>query len=446
MMTNKQPAPPTPREERRIVVLGRELLAVLRHNWGFKLLALLLAVVLWAGLITQNPDLTREKIISGADITVNGMDSIKRSGFIVTSDLEGLPDVQLRVDVPQGQYENAAASNYNVRIDLSRITEAGMQQAKILTSNTTAYGTVLEVSPASVEIEVEEYVTRYRIPVMLETVGESPAGFYVGPSAIDPPLVAVSGPKSLVNAIARAEAVLDLSTLPARAGRVDTAVPITLVTGQGLPVESNLIQVTSESVLLDSIVVEQVIYAEKTLNLSDVGLVVGTPADGYEIKSVTIAPERVIAAGSDQALAELNDIFADGTVDVTGLTDSVSRSLRMRRPAELNHLSQDTVTVAVEIGPVIRSRTYENLKVNLVGLESGLNAQLGVRKANATVEGPQLWVNKLRSSSITLSVDASGLTAGVYSLPVLCEIADEGTDNYYVSASPMMIDVTITAR
>ena len=41
---------------------------------------------------------------------------------------------------------------------------------------------------------------------------------------------------------------------------------------------------TSESVLLDSVIVEQTMYAMKTLELSQTGLIQGTPKEGYEIK------------------------------------------------------------------------------------------------------------------------------------------------------------------
>ena len=40
---------------------GKRLLAFVARNWPWKLLSLVLAVCLWAGLITQDPTLTRER-------------------------------------------------------------------------------------------------------------------------------------------------------------------------------------------------------------------------------------------------------------------------------------------------------------------------------------------------------------------------------------------------
>ena len=45
---------------RRDAVL-QKLRAIFLQNWGTKLLALVISIALWAGLITQDPTLTREK-------------------------------------------------------------------------------------------------------------------------------------------------------------------------------------------------------------------------------------------------------------------------------------------------------------------------------------------------------------------------------------------------
>ena len=140
-MTN--PSPQQPQKGGRGRELLRSLGRLLTHNWGAKILSLFLAVVLWAGLITQDPTLTREKNFTDVTISVSGMDSIKRNGFIVVSDLSAvLGGATLRVEVPQMQYQNAQASHYNLRIDLSRVTQAGVQDIKVQSTNSSTYCSV----------------------------------------------------------------------------------------------------------------------------------------------------------------------------------------------------------------------------------------------------------------------------------------------------------------
>ncbi|MBQ9326635.1 MAG: hypothetical protein IJ246_12805 [Clostridia bacterium] len=414
------------------------------HNIGYKIFSVLLAVFVWAYVISQDPTLTRDKTMSGATVTISGADTIKRNGYIVTSSLENqLQDVTVRAAVPQTQYQNASASNYNLRIDLSRIRSAGEQEARILWTNSTNYGSVVEVTPASVTVNVEEYITRYRIPVMLEMTGKLADGWYTTAATLDPPMIAVSGPLSLVQSIVRARASLDLSLLSGEEGTVLTAVPFTLLNSQGEEVESSLLEVTSESVLLDSVIVEQTLYPEKELSFSDIGLVTGTPAYGYEIKKVTISPEQVIAAGHADALQEFEQVFTDARIDVTDLNESFTQILRLRRPSSLVYLSEETVTVAVEIGEKIGTRTFNDVRLNMINTPANYNASLSSRYANVTLEGPVNWLDSLRSARITLSVNLAGLEEGEHEIPILCEVSDSDGVDYDVQIDPANVTVTL---
>ena len=304
---NKQPGSAPSEQAREMQEIAHKLLQIVLKNWGFKLIALLAAIFLWAGLISQDPTLTRERTFTGVTISVTGQDSMKRNGYIVISDLDALRrDATMRVEVPQMQYDNVSVSTYNPRIDLTRIKETGKQTLKVVTTTSSTYGSVTEIDPETIDIQVEEYITRYRIPVLVYTSGEAPKGFYATTPSVDPPVVAISGPRSLVEKIVRAEVTLDQSSLPARAGVVRTAVPFKLVDTKGNEVANKLIEVTSESVLLDSVIIEQTLYASKVLDLSQVGLVTGQPAEGYEIKTVTITPSTITAAGRDRSLAALD--------------------------------------------------------------------------------------------------------------------------------------------
>lgn len=438
--------PPAWKEESKR--LGKAALKGLMHNWWYKLLALLLSVMLWSGLISQDPTLTREKTFSDVTINLTNTEAIKRNGFIVVTDLDDmlLNAAQIEVDVPQMQYDTVQASHYNVRIDLSKINQTGVQEVKITASNSATYGTVTSITPATLEIEVEDYVTRYRIPVSVELVGEAPEGFYTGTPTLDPPLVAVSGPRSLVEKIVRAKVTVDLSTLPAQEGTARTAVPFVLVDSHGEAVESDLLEVTSESVLLDSVVIEQEIYAKSTIALDDLGLVTGTPAEGYEVKSVSVTPDIITVAASAQTLETLGSIYPEGSVNVSGLSESFTQQLKVRKPSDVTYLSSDSVTVAVEIGPVIRDKSFTDVKVKLENLADGLQGSMETRYADVTVSGPQLWIQSLRSGSLTLTCDATGLEAGDHELPVLCQITDSEGQTYSVEISPATINVTIKER
>ncbi len=429
------------------------LLHMLRHNLGWKVLALFLAVALWAGLITQDPTLTREKTFVDVPVSIVGADTLKRNGLIVISDLSANPPtVRLKVDVPQKEYGNVTASNYNVRIDLSRISISkdqeipGEQEIKIIASSTSAYGTVVEIVPDTLKVEVDNYTTQYRTPVTPVLEGELPPGYYSSFPSVNPPTVAISGPKSLIARVNGAVATYDQSTLPAKEGLVRFSVPLVLVDATREPISSNLIEVTSESVLLKNAIVEQTLYNTKTIDLSQAALTKGTPKDGYRVKSVSVTPSQILAAGRPESLAQIDHLFLDAPVDVSSAAESFNSVIKVRLPDGIVYLSSTSVTVTVEIEPVGSNRSFDNLRISTVGLADGLSLAVDKSRGSVTISGPKLWLDSLRGSNVTLSADLTGLKEGVHNVPLLCTVADSELIKYSFATEPAIIQVTLTPK
>ena len=385
----QNPSSQTPQKDKTDISRREEILrrlrSILLENWGTKLLAIMIASVLWAGLITQDPSLTREKQFTDVSVTVNGEDTLKRYGYIVLEDLdEALADVTVRVSVPQGQYKVAQASNYSVRVDLSRLRQVGEQEVKILSTNSATYGTVTEIIPPAVTLTVDEYITRYRIPVTVSIEGEPPAGFYATEPSTDPPMIAVSGPKTLVDKIVSARVVVDQTTLPAKEGVVRRALGFT--------------------------------------------------------------PSTITIAGRASFIDEINLLYANSNVNIDGLTEPLSTSLRIRQPSTLKFISTDSVTIAVEIGPIITSRAYE-VPITLTGLAETLDVGEYPAAAMVYVAGMQNWLNSLSIEDFTVECDLSAIQEpGEYTLPLVCVIRGSEDQPYAQEISPSMLTITVQTK
>ncbi len=199
-----------PKETSRFNLLLRAIRESLRHNMGYKILALVLAIALWAGLITQDPNITREKIMPDTAITVNGATTLQNRGLIITGGLDNIGTVTVRAEVPQLQYQSATGAQYRPTVDLSRITEAGEQEIPITTTTTATYGNVTSVSPSSIWVRVEEIKTNNRVRVSTVLEGSLPEGWYLNSYRQDlTGYVTVTGPASLVDQVYRVQLVLD---------------------------------------------------------------------------------------------------------------------------------------------------------------------------------------------------------------------------------------------
>lgn len=425
----------------------KQLWVVLSHNLQWKMLALFLAVCLWVGLILQDPSLTRERVFTNVPLSITGADTLRRNGFIVIRGLEEENAiVKLKADVPQQEYNDAAYANYSPRIDLSRVTEAGEQTVKVSTTSSSLYGSVTDVSPDSITIVVDDYITNYRIPVQVSVISEYPEGFYGTTPAPDVSTVTVSGPESIVSKIAKIVLKYDVSALPARATTLQTALSLHYMDIDNNELDSTLIEATSGGVLLRSIVLEQKLYPIKTLSLNQVALTTGTPEKGYEVKSVTMSPSVVIAASDETTLSTLGTLFLDKAVDVTGRTSAFTADVSIDKPDNIVYLSTETVVLMIDVGPILVTQAFENIPLSVTGAPSGMSAAAETSKVTVTLTGPMLSMDSLRSSRLKTFVSAEGLTAGTYDLPVQLTISHDDADLFSFTVAPQSVSVTVSEK
>lgn len=444
---NQSPVQP-PREPSRIRRMLVELATMAINNWPTKLLALVLAIALWGGLITQDPSLTRERTFRNVAVSINGSDTLKRNGLIVTSDLnELLNDVTIVVNVPQMQYANAQASNFNARIDLTRIKQAGEQEISILTTNSSTYGKVAEVEPATVRVMVEEYESVGFIPVNVVQSGEAPAGYYVGEMTCDPARITVSGPKSLVDRVVRAEVVIEQSELPAREGTVENAVSFSLLDRNGDVIDSDMLQVTSDSVLRSHINVSIQMYAKREIDLQSdpTALYRGRPADGYEVTEVIVSPQIVTLAGKQSIIDSVSTLSAQTPMSISGSSETVSGTVELKSLVNVVSMSAKQAAVTVVIQPIREERRFTSVPLTISNVPEGMTAA-GPYTATVIVNGPQTWIGTLKKSSLSVSCDAEGLAEGEHELPLVCEIADSVGIDYTIEIDPAIVRVTISAN
>ena len=334
-------------------ILAESLKHLLLHNWGFKLLALLISVVLWAGLISQDDTITRDKTFTDVSVNITGTDAMKRNGYIVVSNMsETLSGVTAVAAVPQKQYDSAEVSAYNVRVDLSRISGTGQQELRLTSSPSSSFGRVTALTPASVTVEVEDYVVRYRIPVSVTVAGDIPAGWYLSSPSVDPPLVAVSGPRSLVSSISRARVFLDPGEVDWTEGTAVLTGVISLFNRNGEMVDSNLLEVSYDNVMLDSVVLEANVLPTLTFETESLVSTLNQVEDGYEVRDVHISPESITVAARGEVLSQMTELpLSEHYVDLKGLKESTTFQIKVNKPSDDAVLSNDTITVTVDVEP-----------------------------------------------------------------------------------------------
>ncbi len=331
--------------------LGGVLRHLLLHNGWLKAIAILISIVLWAGLISQDETVTRDKTFQNVPVTVTGSETLKSNSLIVVSDLNELLDnVSIVAAVPQKQFERAEASAYNVRVDLSRIKGTGEQEIKLQSTNSTTYGRVTSTNPSAVTVEVEDYIIRQRIPVTVVPPEEIPEGWYMSTPSVDPALIAVSGPRSLVQNISRARAFLKAEDIEWKEGQIVTSSELFLYNSMQETVQSPLISMTSSNLTIDSVLIELNILPSVTFDTTDLIQTSGNVAEGYHISDIRISPEKVTVAARSEVLDQMTELPLErNTINIRDLKETTQFQLKVQKPSEDAVLSNDTITVTIEI-------------------------------------------------------------------------------------------------
>lgn len=328
------------------------------HNWGWKLTSVLLAIALWGVLITQDTALPRDKVIDNVRVTVTNAVTLRNNGYIVVSGLDDAQSVRLRVRVPQRNYTTVTSDNYTARLDLSQIQGTGEQTVKITasSSNSSQYGTVMEVYEPEVTLRVEEYGALVNVPVEVRMTGEMSGDYFATALTRSVEAVDVSGPKSVVENVARCVLDYDQSTLTPERSPNSASLPFYFEDAAGNRLDSENLTVTArgQSTAIQRITVSQEVYYLARAGVDMEALVAGEPAEGYAVSSIRVTPETITLAGSEVALASYLEgakLYPYEQVNISGQSRTVSQLLYLNTPGNMEYISNNAVQVVVTILP-----------------------------------------------------------------------------------------------
>ena len=358
-LANTPPEQESPAKESRLKKFLTRCWRSLTHNWAWKVGSLVLAICLWGGLISQDTALPRDKVLSDIRVTVTNAATLRSNGFIVVSGLDDLGGVSIRASVPQKNYTTVTGANYSARLDLSQIQEAGEQTLKVTVTSTsvTQYGTVKEILNPDVTVAVEELASISGIPVEVRREGEVPEGYYAAALTRSVEYVDVSGPKSVVDRVARCVVTFDQSSLTPNRSPNTASLPFTLEDIDGGELDMSHLTVTprGQSVAITRVTVTQEVYYMARVPVAADALLWGDPADGYAVSSVRVTPQTITIAGSQAAIAPyLEDgaaIYPYDQVNISGQSRTVSQLLYLNTPGDVEYISNNAVQVVVAILP-----------------------------------------------------------------------------------------------
>lgn len=377
---------------------------ILRRNWGYKLVSVLLALLLWLWVSNQ----ARPESTLAVTLQPKGLPQ----SMVVVNQLPST--VSVRVKGPDALIKDTDVS---ASIDLSQAGK-GNKSYPVIVSAPAGYS-VVSVDPDHVTVNVDE-VKEKSFPVDVVTQGSVASGFTAGTPIVRPALVTVRG---TANELAQISKVFVVMNLDDASETVEDSAAIQLLNAAGKPIVGANVSPEPNEV---SVIIPVI---KKELASSMVPLIAnttGTPGKGFAVSQIIASPEAVKIYGPASKLKDIDSIDC-GTIDVSGATQDIVKDIdpgNLSLPGGVSLEPGVKITIVVHLGATPIQRTLGAVPIKVKNLVNGLQATLSAQTVNGlVVKGLPNAVNRLKESDISLWVDLKGFVAGQQStVPVAAQL------------------------
>ena len=416
------------------------LLTVLKQfftkNTALKIIALVFAMLLWGYVLTdQKP--VRTKIVPDVTTSFDGEAELIAQGFCIRGDRsEILQNVTATVRAQITNYADVTASSIIASVSLRNISQAREYDLPIQAVVSSALGVVQSVSPSTVHVEIDTLVTK-TIPITTSYDGALPDGYWADVDALSATSrLDITGAKTDISTITHGECVVDLND---RTSTIYSTFDVTFYDKNNEVVSSDIIIGT-----LPTSTVRLPIYPMKLVPVDVGSSLVGADnlAANHEIIKAVATPAEVRLVG-DQAVLDKIDSIQLEPIGVNGLDTTMTVSGEVIVPEGVRLLDDTTVSILLEVREMVINQTFEQLEIQVHGKTGKSDVTLDIPTADLTIEGRYSLVSMLSRSDATVFVDVTGLTPGVYKLPLSVMVRNEAV-TVELTTTLSVAEVTVT--
>ncbi|MGN0434806.1 MAG: YbbR-like domain-containing protein [Bilifractor sp.] len=402
----------------------RRILASLRSNIGYKLLAFLIAIVIWYSVVDINDPVETESY--SVHITVANESYISNGKQIYMIE-DQYKTVTVYVKGNRSELKKISADNITVTADLTQIVDLDRDPVMVPLSVTVPgiSASNVTLSRTAIPITIEDVASK-EFAVSVDTGSSVPGSSYeVGIATPNPEKIVINGPESIINEIDSVVAKIDVTGMT-QDGNRKAELEIMDKNGEALSQET-----VQDDLTFDGGVPDVSVYVDLWKKQSGVGMKVeysGEPAEGYNVTAVSTTPETITVVGTDDALSQLaangNVItIPEGYVSVSDASSDVTAEVELSDvlPDGLRLASSTAGTVTVTV-TILSDETKEfTLDVDDIAtnnLDPDLTISYDQTSIQVRLNGAGSVIDDLKTSDIKASIDLKGKDTGDYTVNV----------------------------
>lgn len=398
------------------------------ENYRTFLWAFALAIAVWISAVSSaDPDETRA-LRAAVPIQIIGQDP----SLVINSDFP--KEVKLSLHAPRSIWNAIESDPQSVRaiLDLSGLS-SGEHTLDLQIQIDARPVQVVSVMPRTVTLMLETLATQ-TLKVDVNLTNEVAIGYQIGDLNIEPMEIIVAGAQSQVEKAARVRIVVNLNGIRED---FDQTIPVEILDKNGARV--NGISITPESVHVTLPVTQQGGYRDVAVKVVTSGRV----ASGYHMTDISVFPPVVTVFASDpQLVMDLPGVVETQVLDLRNAQEDINTRVALNLPEGVSIIGEQAVLIQVGVSPIESSVTLAGEKVEIVGLTTGLSAQVSPATVDVIVSGPLPVLDTLTRQDVRVTVDLTGLGVGVHQ--VIPKVEALIADVIVESVLPNTIEIVIT--
>ena len=411
------------------------LLRFIAGNLGWMVGSIAIALMIWvAANMANNP--VEEREIENVAVQIKLPD-----GFVITQNPESAT-VTAVVRAARDQQDLILSEDVLVTADLTAKEDSDQYRVELDAEIASPLrGNVVALRPSSLTLTIDRQIEK-RFPVQVVITQDPPLGYtYPANLTCETDEVIVRGSQSQVDAVDRVEARLNLS---------DELNPVSLNAGL-IAVQAN--GFGSNDVELDPVIVTCPVEIQVHEGITPIEVLPDrgrtNPPPGYTFQGYrNIGPERVGVTGDAEAIEDMHSVVRTLPIDLTNQTETFTTEVPLALPEGVVSVPENQlIRVTVIINPVYGNREFEDIPVEVTGLDTTLYHAIGLAATvTVNISGPQVELAGLDFNDIRVLVDLSGLTPGNHQVKPTATVIGQDSDIFNVSSVlPEQLSVTIEA-
>lgn len=397
-------------------------------NYRTFLWALALAIAVWVAAVTSaDPDETRT-LPSVVPIQITGQDP----SLVINSDIPKTVEMTLRA--PRSVWDIIEADPQVVQaiLDLSGLS-SGEHSIDLQIQLNARPVQIVSVVPRTVTFSMESLSTK-TLSIDLRFSGEVAIGYQLGQANLEPSEIVIAGALSQVQKVTRARVVVNVSGIREN---FDQTLPVEILDAKGQKVDG--VSVSPESIHITLPISQQGGYRDVAVKV----IVAGRVASGYRLTDISVFPPIVtVFAGDPKLVNDLPGVVETQPLSLQNAQEDINTRLALNLPEGVSIVGEQTVLIQAGVSPIESSVTLAGEKVEIIGLGTGLTAQVSPTTVDVILSGPLPLLDTLTRQGVRVTVDLAGLGIGTHQVIPKVEVLI--SDIVVESILPNTIEVVIT--